>query len=277
MNLIKNIVPKVLMYVVLAFVVIMSVFPIIWVIISAFKTNSQILGNPFTLPTKIDFNAFKDVFSQYNFFQYSFNSFFIALVSTLISLLIFSMGAYVIAKYNFWGKNLFFALFTLTLLVPAFTRTQPIFSLIMKLNLYDTKSALILVYISSGMAMSMFVLKSAFMSIPKELNEAAQIEGAGFFTIFWKINVPLASNGLLTAGILMFLNNWNEYFYAMLLTTSDENRTLPLALSFFNDAFSYDYTKMFAALTIVILPGLIIYSLAQARITESIAATGSKG
>lgn len=75
----------------------------------------------------------------------------------------------------------------------------------------------------------------------------------------------------------MFLGNWNEYFYAMLLTTSDANRTLPLALSFFNDAFSYDYTKMFAALTIVILPGLIIYSLAQARITESIAATGSKG
>ena len=277
MNFIKNIVLKTLMYLVLVFVVIISVFPIIWVVISAFKTNAQILGNPFTLPTKIDFKAFEYVFSKYNFLQYTFNSFFIAVVSTLISLLIFSMGAYVIAKYNFWGKNLFFILFTLTLLVPSFTRTQPIFSLIMKLNLYDTRSGLILVYISGGMAMSMFILKSSFMSIPKELNEAAQIEGAGFFKIFWKINIPLASSGLLTAGILMFLGNWNEYFYAMLLTSSDKNRTLPLALQFFNEAFSYDYTKMFAALTVVILPGIIIYAFAQNQIKESIASTGSKG
>ena len=114
------------------------------------------------------------------------------------------------------------------------------------------------------------------MAIPKSLTEAATIDGAGFFTVFWKINLPLAKSGLATAGILMFLNNWNEYFYASLLTSSDSNRTLPLALQFFNESFSYDYTKLFAALTLVVLPGIIIYTFAQNQVQASIAATGVK-
>ena len=186
------------------------------------------------------------------------------------------MGAYVIAKYNFPGKNLIFALFTITLLVPAQSKAQPIFSLIMKLDLYDNIWGVTLVYLSMGLAMSMFILKSTFMAIPKSLTEAATIDGAGFFTVFWKINLPLAKSGLATAGILMFLNNWNEYFYASLLTSSDSNRTLPLALQFFNESFSYDYTKLFAALTLVVLPGIIIYTFAQNQVQASIAATGVK-
>jgi raffinose/stachyose/melibiose transport system permease protein len=161
--------------------------------------------------------------------------------------------------------------------VPAQSKAQPLFSLIMKINLYDNIWGVALVYISFGLAMSMFILKSTFMSIPKSLDEAAAIEGAGFFTVFWKINLPLAKNGLATAGILMFLNNWNEYFYASLLTAADRNRTLPIALQFFNEAFSYDYTRLFAALTIVVIPGIVLYALSQEQVQASVAATGVKG
>lgn len=272
-----SILGKIFTYLVLGFVVVISVFPILWVIMSSFKTNAEILNNPFTLPTSFNFDAYKQVFEQYDMILYTANSLFIAAIATLISLFIFAMGAYVIAKYDFWGKNLFYILFTLTLLVPGHTKAQPIFSLIMKLNLYDTKAGLILVYVSAGMAMSMFIMKSTFMAIPKEFNEAAETEGAGFFKTFWTINLPLAKSGLATAGILMFLGNWNEYFYAMLLTSSSKNRTLPLALGFFNEAFSYDYTKMFAALTIAVLPGIIIYALAQEQVQESVASSGVKG
>ncbi|OON91074.1 MAG: sugar ABC transporter permease [Candidatus Epulonipiscium fishelsonii] len=265
------------MYAMLLFVVIISVFPIIWVIISSFKTNAEILSNPFSLPTSINFDAYIEVFEQYDMMLYTWNSFIISTIASLIALLCFAMGAYVIAKYNFKGKNLFYALFTLTLLVPGHTKAQPIFSLIMNLDLYDKKAGLILVYISAGMAISMFILRNTFLTIPKELNEAAEIDGASFLRIFFTINLPLAKPGLATAGILMFLNNWNEYFYAMLLTSSNSNRTLSLALSFFNEAFSYDYTKMFAALTIAIVPGIIIYSFAQEQVQQSVAATGIKG
>lgn len=267
----------ILMYSVMAFTIVVSVFPIFWVIMSAFKTNAQILSSPFSLPTSISFDAFAYLFEKYNFVKYFINSLIICTSSTLVSLLIFSMGGYVIAKFDFPGKNLFFALFTITLLVPAQAKAQPLFGLVMKLDLYDNIWGVALVYLSMGLAMSMFILKASFMAIPKSLDEAAAIEGAGFFTIFWKINFPLAKSGLATAGILMFLNNWNEYFYASLLTSSDDTRTLPLALQFFTEAFSYDYTKLFAALTVVVLPGILLYILAQEQVQNSVASSGIKG
>ena len=277
MKQVKKVLVKIFEYGILIFTIIVSVFPIIWVIMSAFKTNAQILGSPFSLPTSISFDAFAYLFEKYNFLRYALNLLLICITSTGLSLIIFAMGGYVIAKYKFPGRNFIFALFTITLLVPAQSKAQPIFSLIMNLNLYDNIWGVALVYLSAGLAMSMFILKSTFMSIPKSLDEAAAIEGAGFFRIFWKINLPLAKSGLATAGILMFLNNWNEYFYASLLTSSDLNRTLPLALQFFNEAFSYDYTKLFAALTVVVLPGIILYAFAQEQVQESIAASGVKG
>ncbi|MDP3179463.1 MAG: carbohydrate ABC transporter permease [Spirochaetaceae bacterium] len=268
---------RLVVYGLLAFVFAISVFPILWVIMSSFKDNSAILGSPFSLPSRLDFRAYAEVFTQYSFGIYTFNSLAVATVATLASLVVYSMGAYAIAKFNFPGKNLFYILFTLTLLVPAQSRAEPIFSIILKLGLYDTKAALMIVYQSAGLAMSMFILRATFMSLPKELNEAAQIDGASFVRTFWIVNLPLAKTGLATAGIMMFLGNWNEYFYAMLLTSSPTNRTLPLALGFFSEAFSYDYTKMFAALTIVVVPGILIYTLAQEQVQASVASSGIKG
>ena len=267
----------VFLYFVMLVVFILSVFPVLWVVMSSFKDNSAILGSPFSLPETFDFNPFIQVFTQYNFGLYTINSLVISSVATVVSLLIYSMGAYSIAKFRFPGKNLLYLLFTLTLLVPPHTKAQPIFSLITNLGLSDTRFALIFVYISFGMAITMFVMRISFMSIPDSLNEAAFIEGAGFWRVYWSIDLPLAKTGLATSGIMMFLGNWNEYFYAMLLTSSPKVRTLPLALAFFTEAFSYDYTQMFAALTIVILPGIIMYIITQEQVQASVASTGVKG
>ena len=245
MNVIKKILTNILIYGTEFIVIMLSVFPIVWVALSSFKTNAQILEGPFTLPTGI--TTAKEAYT------------------------------YVLAKYEFPGRNLIFALFTITMLVPGHAKAQPIFSLINSMHLYDTKTGLILVYLGSGIAMSIFILKSAFMGVPKELDEAATIDGAGFFRTFFMINLPLAKSGLSTAGILMFLGNWNEYFYAALLTSSEKNRTLPVALQFFNQSLSYDYTKMFAALTLVVVPAIIVYCFAQEQVQESVAASGIKG
>ncbi len=277
MRSMRRIVKSVLVYAVLAFTVIVSIFPILWIMMSAFKTNGQILTNPFSLPTQLDFTPFARVFTHYNFFQYTINSFLISGVSAIIALFIFSLASYVFAKYEFRGKSTLYTLFVLTLLVPGFAKAQPIFSIILHLNLYDTRTGLIFVYLSGGLAMSLFILKAAFSVIPKTLDEAALIDGASFWQIFWKINLPLATSGIATAGILMFLGNWNEYFYAMLLTASPSVRTLPLALGFFTETFSYNYTEMFAALTVVILPGIIIYTLSQEQVQQSVASSGVKG
>ena len=265
------------MYAMLVFTVVVSVYPILWVIFSSFKSNAAILSSPFSLPDTFNFKAYTSVLNQYSFALYGFNSLLIASVSTALSLLFFSMSAYVFAKFRFPFKTLIYVLFTITLLVPGHTKTQPIFTLIMRLNLYDTKTGLGLVYLSGGVAMSLFVLRAAFMGIPMELNEAAEIDGAGFMRTFLQINMPLAKNGLTTAGVLMFLGNWNEYYFAALLTASPSNRTMPVALGFFNQAFSYDYTRMFAALTLVVMPGILIYMFAQGQVQASISSTGIKG
>lgn len=268
---------KIFMYIMIAFTIIISVFPVLWVIFSAFKTNAQIFNEPFALPESFNISGFQYVLENYNFGLYLRNSLIVSLVSTIISVIIYSMAGYVFAKYEFPFKNTIYSLFIITLLVPAQAKAQPIFSLLIDMKLNNTLTGLTFVYISLGMAMSMFILRNSFASIPNELNEAATIEGASFFQKFWRINFPLAKNGVITAGILMFLNNWNEYFFASLLTSSESVRTLPVALQFFNESFSYDYTQLFSALTLVIIPGILIYTIAQERIQQSFASSGVKG
>ena len=273
----KKILTKILLYFVEIFVIVVSIFPILWVIASSFKTNGEILSSPLALPSSISFEPYIYLFQEYNFPVYFLNSLLAAGISTFVSLLFYAMGGYVIAKFRFPGRGLLFALFTVTLLVPGHSRTQPIFSLITQLNLYDSIWGVTVVYLSAGMAMSIFVLKAGFMAIPASLYEAAGLEGCGFFRTFWSINLPLAKSALSTAGILMFLGNWNEYYFASLLTVSDTQRTLPIALAFFTSEFSYNYTSLFAALTVVVLPGIILYAFAQEQVQASVVSSGVKG
>ena len=276
MRIVKKTLTRIMMYVVMIFVILISVFPILWVVMSSFKTNAEILGSPLALPSSFSLETYIYLFQTYNFPIYFANSLLASVVSTGISLFVFSMSAYVIAKYKFPGRMLLYMLFTITLLVPGHSRTQPIFTLVMQLGLYDNIWGLTLVYLSAGMAMSMFLLKAGFMAVPKALDEAALIDGASFISIFGRINLPLTKGALTTAGILMFLGNWNEYYFASLLTSSDTSRTLPIALSFFTSEFSYNYTRMFAALAIVIIPGILLYAVAQEQVQASVAATGIK-
>ena len=273
----RHIATRIFMYIIMAFTILISVFPIIWVILSSFKSNGEILSSAIALPQSFSFSAYAALFTEYNFPRYFLNSFLVAGSSTLISLLVFAMSGYVIAKFRFPGRMLIFTIFTMTLLVPAHSRTQPIFSLIMDLGLYNQLAGVALVYLSSGLAMSLFLLRAGFMAVPDSLSEAAEIEGAGFMRIFWEINLPLVKSSLSTAGILMFLNNWNEFYFASILTSSDSVRTLPIALSFFTSEFAYNYTNLFAALTVVILPGIVVYAIASDQVQASVAATGVKG
>lgn len=277
MTIVKKVLSKIFMYSVLIFTIVVSLFPILWVIMSSFKTNGEILGSPFSLPSSISFDAYEYLFEEYDFLTYFFNSLMVSVIPTLVSLLFFTMGAYVIAKFKFPGRNLFYALFTITLLVPSHSRTQPIFSMIINMNLYDTTLGLMVVYLSAGMAMSMFILKAGFQSVPNELSEAARLDGAGFWRVFATVNLPLAKNSMVTAGVLMFLANWNEFYYANLLITSTSNRTLPVVTILFNSMFSYNYTNTFAALVVVIVPGILIYAFAQKQVQQSLASGAVKG
>ena len=266
-----------LAYIVFAFVLIISIFPFIWVLLSSFKSNREILSSAFALPAKITFDGYRIAMKQANIPMRFFTSLIVASSATIISILFYSMAAYVLARFDFKLKNYVYGLLICSMLVPTNAILQPIYSIVRTLGLYDTKGALILVYSGFGMALTLFLLKGYFQNIPKELDEAAIIDGAGFVTVFLRIMLPLAKPAFVSAGILTFIACWNELLYALMLTSSERSRTLPLTMMYFTNMFSFNYTAMLAAIVICILPTILVYILLQEQIMESMVAGSIKG
>ena len=168
-------------------------------------------------------------------------------------------------------------LFSFSLLVPMTALMLPVYMLVQSALMLDTKIGLVFVYISLGFPTTFFIMRSYFLSFSKSIEEAAYIDGSGFLNTFFKIVLPIAKPGMATAAILQFLMAWNEFFYALVLTSSVKARTLPLAINYFSSQFSRNYTAMFAAITVIVLPSILIYLLLQRQVVDSLAAGAVKG
>jgi raffinose/stachyose/melibiose transport system permease protein len=258
------------------FVIIISVFPILWTLLSSFKNNMEVLDNAFSWPSRFSFDSYVNVWTFAKMPMYYANSIIVSFSSTGLALIIYGMAAYVLARFNFKMKNIIFVTFGLTLLVQQTAMIQPIYYLMKVFGLYDTKLALILVYTGTGLPMSIFIMKSYFSSIPKEMEESAYIEGSSFIHTFFRIMLPLAKPAFVSAGVLIFLHFWNEFYFVLLLTSSESNRTVPLALRYFMGAFTYDYPSLFAALILATFPSIVIYIILQEKISESLVAGALK-
>jgi len=257
--------------------VFVALYPIIWVILSSFKTNKEILSSGLSLPQNFSFAGYKQALEMAPIFKSFANSLIVAVISTVLNVFILALAGYVFAKKQFRGKNLLFAVLSLSLVIPTTALMSPIYSIIVKLDLYDTKAALILVYTALSMPVSLMILRSAFAGIPSELEDAANIDGAGFFRTFFSVMLPCAKGGLASAAVLAFLDSWNEFTFALLLTSSTKTRTLPLSLSYFTSQFSFNYTAMFAAITIAVIPSIVVFVIFQEQVNSSITAGSIKG
>lgn len=272
-----SLVTYVICYLVIGFVILICLFPMIWLLLSSFKTNMEVLDSAFSLPKTPTFRAYAEAVEISKIHLRYGTSIIVSGVATVLALVIYAMAAYVLARFNFRFKGIVYAALLSSLLIPGDAMIQPIYGLINKLGLYDTKAALIIVYTAFGMPMSLFLLRSSFSDIPRELEEAAYAEGAGFMTIFAKIMLPLVQPALISAAVLTFIGNWNELMYALLLTSSEKNRTLPLMLKYFTSSFSFNYPAMFAAMVMYIGPSILIYVLLQEKIMTSMIAGAVKG
>ncbi len=260
----------------LAIITLIALLPMVWVVMSSFKTNAEILSSGLSLPTHIGFGGFVTAFKMAPLALFFFNSLVISIISTVFNVLVVSMAAYVIARFEFRFKNLVIILLTSSMMIPMVALMHPVFMVIKTLGLYDTKLALILVYSGLGLPMSLLILRSYFLSIPAGLEEAAAIDGAGFLRTFFQIILPIAKPGLASAAVLQFLLSWNEFLFALMLTSSKDVRTLPLSLSYFTSQFSFNYTAMFSAITVAVIPSILIYALFQEQIVRSITAGAMK-
>ena len=268
---------RVFSYLFMALCVLVALFPIVWVVLSSFKTNREILSNGLQLPSTFSFSGYKQALEMAPILKFFVNSLIVSFASTALNVFILAMAGYVFAKKKFRFKSLIFGILSLSMVIPSTALMSPVYTVITKLHLYDTKMALILVYTALNMPISLMILRSAFAAIPTELEEAAYIDGAGFFRTFWQVMMPCAKGGLASAAVLAFLGSWNEFTFALLLTSSTSTRTLPLSLSYFTSQFSFNYTAMFAAITIAVLPSIIVFSIFQEQVCSSLTAGSVKG
>ena len=264
---------KIFDYFIMGIVILISLFPFLWVFLSSFKTNNQILSSSFSLPTSFYTEGYRIALEKVDIISRFFTSLLVAGISTVLAVVLYSMAGYVLARTEFKGKKLIFMLLISSMLIPSNAMVQPVYFVINKLGL----AGLILIYTGFGMALSLFLMKNFYMSIPKELEEAAYMDGAGFLKTFTKVMLPLSKSAMASSAILTFIFSWNEFMYAMLLTSSEKNRTLPLTIKYFTSTFSFNYSSMFAALVMCILPTVIVYVILQEQIAESMVAGSVKG
>lgn len=258
---------------VIAAVLIISTYPILWVFISSFKEVPGGLG----LPNAWVFDGYRSIFTKLNISTYFLNSLLITGVSTFISICAITMAAYVSARISFRGKMLVTIMFASTLYIPSISISFPIYRLIQQAGLMDTKLSVILVYSGLNIAITFFVIRSYFLTIPREMEEAASIDGCGYLRTFLRVIVPLARPGIATGAILAFLNNWNEFYFASLLLQSKENMTIPALLGQFKTAYSMDRNGMFSAIVVSVMPIIVIFCATSKIFVKSLTAGAVKG
>ncbi len=260
----------------LLFVVVISVAPILWVVLSSFKSNAEIVTSALALPKSFSFASYAKALNTAPILKYYGNSIIISIVGTVVNVMSLAMAAYVFARLRFRGKNLIFFLFSMTLFLPVTSLILPIYLVMKELGLTDTRLGLMLVYAALGLPTSLMVLRTSFLSLPVAVEESAYVDGANFFTTFFKIALPSAVPGLASAAVLQFLFCWNEFQFALILTTKSSVRTLPLALNYFVSQFSYDRSAQMAAVVMVVIPSVILYILLNKKVVSGLSSGAVK-
>lgn len=272
-----DLIQKIVKWVILIFFLSYTLLPIVWLIISSFKTNLELTSSPFGFPAKPQIQNYINAFNVSGLGGLFLNSLIISVSATALNGLVACMASYVLSRFNFKFREQIFSVFVIGILIPINALMVPYFTLITKLHLYDTKLALILTYTAVGIPISISIIRSFMMSIPMELDEAAKIDGCNFFKRFYYIILPMTRTGIVTAAIFQFLYCWNEFIYAMLLTSSPATRTVQLGIRYFTNQFTTDYTGMYAAIVISIIPCILGYVLFQEQIISGLTNGAVKG
>lgn len=260
------------------------VYPLLWLLYTSLKTDQEIFLNPFAMPDlgNLQWNNFARAWTDAHFSQYFLNSVIVTVVSLAGCLLLASMAAYALSRFNIRGGKPVFYLFLSGLMIPAQLAIIPLFFQMRDLGLLNSRTGLILVYTAGSLPFAIFILAGFFKSLPSTLYEAAQMDGCGEWRTFWSVMLPLARPGLITVAIFSFLSFWNEYFTAyMFLSGADSEgvRTLPLGLANIAITSQYrsDWGVCFAGLVLVLVPTLLFYALLQRHIVKGVTAGALKG
>jgi multiple sugar transport system permease protein len=255
---------------------VVMLLPFAWMLSTSLKRPPEIFTYPPTwIPSQLAWDNYSTTVGAMPFGRFYLNSLIVTFSVTTLQILISSLAAFAFARLRFRGREALFLLYLATLMVPFQVTLIPNFILVRTLGWYDTYQALILPTAFS--AFSTFLLRQYFLSIPRDLDEAARMDGASSFRIWWQIIMPLSGPALAALAIFTSLNSWNEFLWPLIITNSEEMRTLPVGLSTFQGQFKVEWNLLMAGSVIAMLPVLVIYIVAQRWFIKGITMTGMGG
>ena len=265
-----------LAYIILAVGAVFMIIPFLWMVLTSFKTYRETVKLPIQwFPAEWNFDNNVEVLKQLDLLRYYRNTILVTVTTLVAMTLIASLAAYAFARMEFPGKNVIFALLLVVYMVPPQMTMIPKYMMITKLGWVDTLAGIVVPNIFS--VYTMFMLRQFFVSVPKELDEAAKLDGCSFFGIFWRVDLPLIRNGLIAITVLNLLWSWNDLLWPLIATSTDKMRVLSVAIATLNNSDGSQYQLLMAAGVLAVLPMLVIYAICQEYFMDVIMSSGVKG
>lgn len=255
-----------------------GLFPALWILLTSFKTEAELTLKPITwLPRTPTLQNYVQAFSDQPLLTFLFNSFMVALLSTALTLLVSVLAAYALARLNLRFRGLIMSLIIAVSTFPLVTLLVPLFETMRAFDLLNTWTALIMPYAVLSLPVCILVLTSFFESIPRDLENAAMIDGCTRIGALFRVVVPLSAPGIFTAGILAFVNAWDEFLLALSFNSNPALRTLPVGIQLYQGEFAFPWPVISAALVVGIVPIAVLIVIFQGRVVSGLTAGGIKG
>ncbi|MFJ8667705.1 carbohydrate ABC transporter permease [Streptomyces sp. NPDC093600] len=253
------------------------VVPLIYAVISGFKSTGELTTNPFGLPEHWKTGNYTGILGDSTFWRQIANSAGIALGTTCCTVAAAAMAAFVLARYAFPGRELFYGLFTIGLMFPFAVAVLPLFLLLRDIDLLDNPLGVILPQAAFGLPMTIIILRGFFRTIPAEVEEAAIVDGCGKFRFFWKILLPMARPALGTVSVLAIVASWNNFLLPLLVFNDPRWQTIPVGVQQFQGQYSTDYALVLAYIVLAMVPALAFYVVAERQLIGGLTAGATKG
>lgn len=272
----KLTVSRIIMYLFLIITAVSTIYPVIFMMLSSFKDKIDYMKNMFGLPSVWRLNNYKAIFNSFDIRQMMFNSFYVTIAGVIVSLAVTSMAAFSLTKLKYEGRNGIFSLFMFVLMVPGQALMMPIYVIMSKMGLVNTRLSVILVYVATSIAFSTYLLCQNCRDIPDEIIEAARIDGASYPRVYAGMILPMLRPTLATLAILNFLSYWNEIVYSRLLLQKTELQTMTLGLLTLNGKYGTNMPLLMSGLIINLIPALMIFLIFNKYLSKGIAMGSGK-
>lgn len=279
MNVYKNRLAQWGNYALLALMAFIILYPMLYMIMNSLRSTREIMLHPTRLWPSGGFqwSNYADAFHIGKVSVYFLNSVSVTGITLLCQLIVVTLAAYALGKWKPPGYRLLFVLFLATLMVTSEMTTIPVFLMLREFDLLNKHAGLILAYVGGGIGMAIYLIKNFVDTLPKEMDEAAKMDGAGLLRVFWSIDLPLIAPVLAVVSIMSFVGVWSEFFWALITITDDRLKTLPLGLLNFQSQYNTNYGVLLAGLTIVTIPSMLVYLLFSRYFIEGMTAGSIKG